>query len=144
MSSSTRLRIHADGSGTLYEKDDSAYTDAVKRPAHYATGKVECWDAMESAASGVKLPPILAYFWFNIFKYIWRWPKKNGLEDLKKARVYLNKLIEAVENGQGRLPDTDTKVTEHGDHSATRRGRRLQDEVGANSSGISGDPHFWR
>lgn len=30
----------------------------------------------------------------NIFKYLTRWQQKNGVEDLKKARVYLNRLIE--------------------------------------------------
>ena len=33
----------------------------------------------------------------NIVKYITRWKYKNGLEDLKKARHYLDFLIEAVE-----------------------------------------------
>ena len=33
----------------------------------------------------------------NIMKYIWRYRHKNGLEDLKKARVYLNWMIEAEE-----------------------------------------------
>ena len=30
----------------------------------------------------------------NIFKYLTRWQQKNGVEDLQKARVYLNRLIE--------------------------------------------------
>ncbi|MCT6889354.1 MAG: DUF3310 domain-containing protein [Lactobacillus sp.] len=30
----------------------------------------------------------------NIFKYLTRWQQKNGIEDLKKAQVYLNRLIE--------------------------------------------------
>ena len=33
----------------------------------------------------------------NSFKYLWRWPYKNGLEDLKKARWYLDRLISEVE-----------------------------------------------
>lgn len=35
----------------------------------------------------------------NIIKYVTRYKLKNGLEDLKKARVYLNWLIEREENG---------------------------------------------
>ncbi|MBQ5695934.1 MAG: DUF3310 domain-containing protein, partial [Clostridium sp.] len=35
----------------------------------------------------------------NIIKYVWRYKDKNGLEDLKKAQWYLNKLIEVVKNG---------------------------------------------
>lgn len=30
----------------------------------------------------------------NIFKYLTRWQQKNGVEDLEKAQVYLNRLIE--------------------------------------------------
>jgi hypothetical protein len=33
----------------------------------------------------------------NIIKYVTRHPYKGGLEDLKKARWYLNKLIEEIE-----------------------------------------------
>ena len=33
----------------------------------------------------------------NIVKYVVRWKQKNGVEDLKKARVYLDKLIELDE-----------------------------------------------
>ena len=34
----------------------------------------------------------------NAFKYIWREQNKNGVEDIKKAVWYLNKLIELSEN----------------------------------------------
>lgn len=30
----------------------------------------------------------------NVIKYISRWKKKNGVEDLKKARWYIDRLIE--------------------------------------------------
>ena len=33
----------------------------------------------------------------NVMKYIWRWRDKNGIEDLKKAKVYLEWLIESEE-----------------------------------------------
>lgn len=34
---------------------------------------------------------------FNVFKYIYRWKDKNGIQDLKKARWYLNDLISKLE-----------------------------------------------
>jgi len=34
----------------------------------------------------------------NIVKYIARWKAKNGIEDLKKARWYIDFLIESLEN----------------------------------------------
>ncbi len=41
----------------------------------------------------------------NIIKYISRYTSKNGIEDLKKARVYLNWLIEFVEFKQITVSD---------------------------------------
>ena len=34
---------------------------------------------------------------FNVLKYIYRWKEKNGIQDLKKARWYLNDLISKLE-----------------------------------------------
>lgn len=36
----------------------------------------------------------------NVIKYVTRWNKKNGVEDLKKARHYLDLLIEFVESSE--------------------------------------------
>tara|TARA_Y100000593_G_scaffold94568_1_gene194323 strand:- start:1884 stop:2150 length:267 start_codon:yes stop_codon:yes gene_type:complete len=77
--------------------------DNVKRPGHYAQ-KIECWDAMEAMMDSTERVPRLrvgwymAFLWGNTFKYLWRWPfKKEPLEDLKKAQVYLERLISRVE-----------------------------------------------
>lgn len=40
---------------------------------------------------------LLAVAEFNVFKYIYRWKEKNGIQDLKKARWYLNDLISKLE-----------------------------------------------
>lgn len=40
---------------------------------------------------------IEGFYTGNVIKYICRWKKKNDLEDLKKARVYLNWLIDHEE-----------------------------------------------
>ena len=71
--------------------------DAVNRPPHYNKSPIECIDAMEAMASGVDIPSHEAYCWQNAFKYLWRWPYKNGLEDLKKCRWYLDRLIQKIE-----------------------------------------------
>ena len=68
--------------------------DTVNHPSHYTTGKVECIDAIESAT--VNLTGIEAVCTGNSIKYIWRWKQKNGVEDLKKAQWYINRLIEKV------------------------------------------------
>ena len=66
-------------------------TDNVNHPSHYA-GKVECIDCFESATEG--LTGIEAVCTGNAIKYLFRWKKKNGIEDLKKAQWYINHLIE--------------------------------------------------
>lgn len=79
-------------------KEGSCYKqnfDPVQRPAHYNTGKVECIDAIEAAAEG--LFGFEAFCTGQVIKYIWRWKKKAGLEDLKKCRWYLDRLIQRVE-----------------------------------------------
>lgn len=59
-------------------------------PSHYKQGSVECIDAIESAMNQEKFK---GYLKGNILKYIWRHENKGGVEDLKKAMWYLNKLI---------------------------------------------------
>ena len=67
----------------------------VDHPGHYTAGKVECIDALEAAT--VNLTGIEAVCTANAIKYLWRWKLKNGAEDLKKARWYLDRLIARVE-----------------------------------------------
>lgn len=65
--------------------------DKVNHPKHYTNGKVECIVAIEATTEG--LVGIAAVCTANILKYMWRWKLKNGLEDLRKARWYLDYLI---------------------------------------------------
>lgn len=67
--------------------------DMVNHPPHYiAKNGVECIKAIEAAIED--LEGMDAFCTSQVLKYIWRWKKKNGLEDLKKARFYLNWLID--------------------------------------------------
>ena len=64
--------------------------DVVNSPSHYNQAGVECIEAIAAATDdGFEY-----YLQGNIIKYIWRYRYKNGIEDLKKAQWYLNKLIE--------------------------------------------------
>lgn len=74
--------------------------EAVNHPAHYNAGKVECIDALEAATAS--LTGIEAFNTASAIKYLWRWKLKNGVEDLKKARWYLDRLISALEPSDGR------------------------------------------
>lgn len=69
--------------------------DMVNQPAHYIQGGIECIEAIKAAVVG--LAGIEAVCTGNIIRYIWRWKFKNGLEDLKKCRWYLDRLIKEVE-----------------------------------------------
>lgn len=72
--------------------------DVVNHPKHYTQGKIECIDAIESATVGKV--GIEAFYVGNVIKYLWRYEKKNGLEDVKKCEYYLKKLIEVKEKNK--------------------------------------------
>jgi hypothetical protein len=59
--------------------------DNVKHPKHYTQG-IEMWEYAYSQG--------LDFFEGNIIKYVTRWKHKGGIEDLLKAKQYLDKLIE--------------------------------------------------
>lgn len=71
--------------------------DAVNHPQHYA-GNIECIDYIRD-----KLTPagFTDYCVGNVMKYISRWRKKDGVQDLKKAKVYLEW---AIENAEKEIP----------------------------------------
>lgn len=82
-----------------YCVEDFEVVDNVNHPSHYNQSGIECIDAMKAMTEGTSVDPHAAYCWQNSFKYLWRWPYKNGLEDLRKARWYLDRLIKEVEKG---------------------------------------------
>lgn len=69
-------------------------SEKVNHPEHYSGGKVECIDAIESAVAG--LPSDEAFCLGNVFKYLWRYDRKNGAEDVAKARWYVDRLEKLV------------------------------------------------
>lgn len=71
--------------------------DVINKPPHYQ-GKVETIDAIESAMT---YEAFKGYLHGNAIKYLMRWTKKNGVEDLRKAEWYLRKLI-SIEDGKNR------------------------------------------
>jgi hypothetical protein len=73
------------------------HKETVNHPDHYQseTG-LEAWDVIRAFTFDLK--GIEAFDTGNILKYICRWKRKNGLEDLKKAARYLEHLIDHVEN----------------------------------------------
>jgi hypothetical protein len=69
--------------------------DPVNSPIHYVDGNgVECIDAIEASMSTEEFKGFLKG---NVQKYVWRYSQKNGAEDLKKAKWYLERLIKLRE-----------------------------------------------
>lgn len=69
--------------------------DLVNHPPHYTDGSIECIDAIEAQLTPEEWR---GYLKGNIAKYAWRERHKGGTESLRKARFYLNRLIEFDEN----------------------------------------------
>ena len=69
--------------------------DMVNHPVHYTQGGIECIDALKAAT--VSKTGIEAVCTANVIKYLWRYEEKNGIEDVKKARWYIDRLIKELE-----------------------------------------------
>jgi len=66
--------------------------DPVNHPRHYTQGKIEVIEYIEDQGMG--------YHAGNVIKYVSRYKLKGGVEDLRKARWYLDRLI-LLESGDG-------------------------------------------
>ena len=70
--------------------------DNVNSPPHYKSGEVECIDAIKAS---MPREQFIGYLKCNVIKYVWRMSYKGKpVEDLRKARWYLERLIEVETN----------------------------------------------
>lgn len=85
--------------------------DNVNSPSHYQMAglNIEVIDVIRSVLGDEKFE---GYCRGNVIKYILRADKKNEIEDLKKARVYLNWEIESKEKSQIYKETSQEKVEE--------------------------------
>jgi hypothetical protein len=58
---------------------------------HYRNKDIQPWTAMQAWMTPEQFK---GFLWGNVIKYIARWQDKGGVEDLRKARHYMDKLIE--------------------------------------------------
>lgn len=84
------------GRNKKIKKQKHMKNDVVNHPKHYESGKFECIDVMVETQG---LESVKNFCLCNAFKYLYRHNKKNGIEDIKKARWYITKFIELVEKG---------------------------------------------
>jgi len=68
--------------------------DKVNSPPHYNNGGMECIDYIQQQLC----EHFSSYCQGNVIKYLHRWRYKNGVEDLKKAELYLKAMIRDIEN----------------------------------------------
>ena len=61
---------------------------------HYASKAIQPWDAMQAWMSREEFT---GYLRGNVIKYMARCNDKGGIEDVRKARHYIDKLIEVLE-----------------------------------------------
>jgi hypothetical protein len=71
-------------------------SDKIDHPDHYTQGDVKC-PACGTDIECIDVTKKMCFRLGNVVKYIWRWKKKNGIEDLKKARWYLDHFIKSIE-----------------------------------------------
>lgn len=74
--------------------NEKPVNDNVNHPSHYETGSFECIDVMLETQGK---EAVKNFCLCNAFKYIYRHNNKNGLEDIKKAKWYIDKYIELSE-----------------------------------------------
>jgi len=65
---------------------NNIYNQDSTNPTHYKQGEIEVIDFI--------LDQNMDYLTANVQKYISRWRFKDGIDDLRKARWFLDKLIE--------------------------------------------------
>ena len=68
--------------------------DLVNSPAHYVSGGIQCIDAIKASMSKLEYEGFLKG---NLIKYTWRYRDKGGVQDLRKANWYLDRLIKTHE-----------------------------------------------
>ena len=101
-----KINAYSNVSSNPYYEDDPSFSarcdcmtdkpesDVVNHPSHYETGKFQCIDVMVEALGREE---VKGFCICNAFKYLYRCRRKNGLEDIKKARWYIDKFIELCE-----------------------------------------------
>lgn len=68
----------------------------INHPSHYNQGGIECIDTIKAATVGKV--GIEAFCVGNAIKYLFRYEEKNGIEDVEKAKWYIDRLIKELKS----------------------------------------------
>ena len=83
-------QMYQEKTWNAYIKKHKEIVDNVNHPSHYNDGGLECIEAIEAQLTPEEYR---GYLKGNVAKYVWREKHKGGIESLKKAQWYLNRLI---------------------------------------------------
>lgn len=89
------LKMKLANTGKTMEVVGRLTMNNINHPSHYMSGEIECIDALEAATEG--LTGGEAFCTANAIKYLWRWKRKNGAEDLQKAKWYIDRILAKLE-----------------------------------------------
>ena len=85
-------KLKADSQDAYQKGNEVVIEDSVNSPKHYNTGGIECIEAIQASMSKLEFA---GYLKGNLSKYIWRYNYKGKpIEDLNKAKWYLDRLLE--------------------------------------------------
>ena len=83
----------------LFKREEEEDEDEVNEPQHYNYGKFETIDVIIDTLGKFEA---ISYCHGNVLKYTMRmWHKDSPITDCKKARWYLNKMIQLLEETEG-------------------------------------------
>ena len=87
-----KMKTNQDNVKTRGAANEPSEHDAVHAPDHYCHGGIECKDCIKAALGDNYIGFLIG----NVIKYTYRYRHKNGIEDLKKAQVYLGWAIDEL------------------------------------------------
>lgn len=73
-------------------KKDKENDSKIIHQNYYNQDGIEVWDVINAFTKD--LEGAEAFYAGNVIKYVLRWNHKNGIEDLEKAKIYIDKIIE--------------------------------------------------
>jgi hypothetical protein len=94
----------------------SSMSDPIN-PSHYDSQDGSEIDCLRAQLSMLGAERMRGYHAGNVLKYLWRWDRKNGVEDLRKAVRHIEFLVELEDNHEG-----VSSVVRGGRQSAVRGG----------------------
>lgn len=81
----------------MFELKEIGPIDDVKSPRHYRLDGLDI-ESKDVIRALLGEEGHINWCWGNVLKYVFRWKKKDGLKDLKKAREILDWIIDIEEN----------------------------------------------